>query len=177
MADTETIRNAFERNKKALTLRPAIGQYTTKTKISVRDGTTCDVEHGDWKFVVDVGTAQGGNNAGPGPGILERAALGSCLAMGYVTWAAHLGVPIDHLEVEVECDVDARPMYGIVDRPAGFVAMRYRVKIQSPATEEEILQVLDAADARSPVLDDFRRPIPVEREVIWLSKTQETHET
>jgi uncharacterized OsmC-like protein len=165
MSDPATIRTAYERSAKAVSLKPAIGQYTAVTKIRVRDGTTCDIEHGDWKFTADVGTQQGGNNAGPGPGILERAALGSCLAIGYATWAALLEVPIAGLEVEVESDVDARGMFGTGDVPPGFSAIRYRVSITSPASREEILHVLDEADRHSPVLDDFRRPIPIERVV------------
>lgn len=165
MADPETIRTAFERNRKALTLRPSIGQKTAVTTVRVRDGTTCEIESAHWKFTVDVGTEAGGNDAGPGPGILERAALGSCLAIGYATWAARYDVPIEHLEIEVETDFDAGGQFGIGDRPPGFDAIRYRVKIQSPAPEADIRRVLDAADEHSPVRDDFRRAIPVEREV------------
>lgn len=165
MADQETIRTAFERNKKALELRPSKAKGTAVTKVRVRDGTTCEIESAHWKFTADVGTAQGGNDAGPGPGIFERAALGSCLAIGYVTWGAYLGVPIEHVEIEVESDFDARAQFGIGDEPPGFKALRYRVWIESPASEEEILKVLDAADKHSPVRDDFARAIPIEREV------------
>lgn len=165
MATPETIREAFERSARAVTLRPSVGRYTTVTKVRLRDGTTCDVEHGDWRFTCDVGPSQGGNDAGPGPGILQRAALGSCLAIGYSLWAAQLQVPIEHLEVEVEADVDARGMYGVADVPPGYAALRYRVTVQSPASEEDVRRVLDAADTHSPVLDDFRRPLAVEREV------------
>lgn len=165
MADTETIRTAFERNKKALELRPSKGQSTAVTKVRVRDGTTCEIESAHWKFTADVGEAAGGNDAGPGPGILERAALGSCLAIGYVTWGAYLGVPIEHVEIQVEGDLDARGQFGIGDEPPGFKALRYRVTIESPAPEEDIRRVLDEADAHSPVRDDFARAIPIEREV------------
>lgn len=165
MAEPKTIRRAFERNARAVRLRPSIAQSTAVTKIRLRDGTTCDIESGNWKFTADVGKESGGNNAGPGPGILERAALGSCLAVGYATWAACLDVPIESLEIEVETDFDARGMLAVEDRPPGFTEIRYRVIIGSPADEAEILRVLDKADACSPVRDDFSRAIPVKREV------------
>ena len=38
--------------------------------------------------------------------MLGRGALGSCLAMGYMMWAAKLGVPIAGLEVEVQGEMD-----------------------------------------------------------------------
>jgi uncharacterized OsmC-like protein len=165
MADPHTIRTAFERSVRAMSLRPSIAAKTASTRITVRDGTTCDVENGAWRFTADVGRDAGGNDAGPGPGVLMRAALGSCLAIGYATWAAVRGVPIDSLEVEVETDGDARAQFGLADEPPGYRAVRCRVRVSSPAPEEEVLRVLDEADARSPVLDDFRRPLPVSREV------------
>ncbi|NGP88511.1 OsmC family protein [Fodinibius halophilus] len=166
MADPQTIKGAFERNRKAVKLRPSAAKSTATTKVRLRDGTTCEVKHKHWKFKVDIGEAEGGNDAGPGPGILERGALGSCLAIGYSQRAAVLGIPIDNIEVEVESDFDARGMLYLDDeRPPGFEALRYIVHIESPASEDEIMRVIEETDKHSPVLDDFSRAIPIEREV------------
>lgn len=165
MADSKTIRKAFKRNKKALEKKPSIGQGTASTKIRVKNGTTCEITASGKKLVCDIGTEQGGNDAGPGPGILERGALGSCLAMGYSMWAAHLGITIDSIEVEVESDFDARGMFGVTKDPPGFKELRYNVTIESAASEEEIRELIEKADAHSPVLDDFSRPIPVKRTI------------
>lgn len=170
MADAKTIKKTFERNRQLLTIKPSKGQYTTTTKIRLYDGTTCEIEHKHWKFKADVGKTEAGNDRGPGPGILERAALGSCLAIGYSKWAAYLDVPINNLEVEVIGDVDARGAYGIDDVTPGYKALRYRVLIDSPAPEEAIREVIEKADAHSPVLESFKRPIPVDREVEINSK-------
>src|SRR5699024_3312349 len=175
MADTKTIKEAFERNKKAVKLRPSAGKSSGKSTIRVRDGTTCEIEGSGWNLTADIGTEEGGNNAGPGPGVLERAALGSCLAMGYVQMAAVMEVPVDTIEVEVETDLDARGMFGIEEQPPGVTTIRYTVHIESPASEAEIQKVIDAGDNHSPVLDDFRRSIPVKREItIMQTKTSET---
>lgn len=165
MANPKTIKEAFERNKKAVELRPSAGQSTGSSTIRVKDGTTCEIEGSGWNLTADIGTESGGNNAGPGPGALERAALGSCLAMGYAQQAALMEVPVEKIEVEVETDFDARGMFGIKEQPPGFTAIRYTVFIQSPASEAEIQEVIDAGDKHSPVLDDFKRPIPVKREI------------
>jgi len=165
MSDPQTLKRSFERNRKALALKPSIGQYTTVTKISLCNGTTCEVEHGDWKFTCDVGTKQGGNNAGPGPSVLQRAALGSCLAIGYSTWAAVLNIPIHSLEIEVEADVDARGQFDVDDTPPGYKNLRYHVFIDSPASRKDILHMIEKADTCSPVLDDFIHPLKVSREV------------
>lgn len=166
MAKPEVIKSAFERNKRALELRPSIGKSTARTTVRIRNGTTCEIESGSKKLVCDVGTDAGGNDAGPGPGILERGALGSCLAIGYATWAAYLDIPVHNIEVEIESDFDARGQFGITEGEPGFNELRYRVTIDSPAPEEQVRQLIEKADAHSPVLDDFRRPIPVKREIL-----------
>lgn len=165
MAAPEVLRETYERNADAIALRPSVGMSTGRTTVRLRDGKTCEVQNGPWKFTTDVSTDQGGNDEGPGPGVLERAALGSCLAMGYSQWAALLEVPVDNITVEVESDFDARGMFGIDDQPPGFTCLRYRVTIESPAPTADVEEVIDEADAHSPVLDDFQRPLPVERDV------------
>jgi len=165
MADPETIKKAFERNQKAIKLRPSLAKSKATTKVCLTDGTTCQVEHKHWNFKVDIGKSEGGNDAGPGPGILERGALGSCLAIAYSQRAAILGIPITRLEIDVESEFDARGMLYLSDDPPGFESLRYKVYIESPAPEEKIRDLIEEADKHSPVLDDFRRALPVESEI------------
>jgi uncharacterized OsmC-like protein len=136
----------------------------------VREGTTCEITASGKKLICDVGIDTGGNDAGPGPGILERGALGSCLAIGYATWAAYLEIPIDSIEVNIESDYDASGQFGVGNDPPGFKELRYKVLIESQASKEKIRKLIEKADAHSPVLDDFRRPIPIKREINIKSK-------
>jgi uncharacterized OsmC-like protein len=163
MTDHVTIREAFARNARIVTTRPAVAQKTYVTRVHIRDGLTCAIEDGPWTLTADLSTTAGGNAAGPTPGTLARAALGSCLAMSYVMWAAQLNVPLRQIAVEVQADTDLRGMYGADDIPAGYSAVRYVVSIQSPAAQEAILRVLDIAEAHSPYVDVFRRPQVLQR--------------
>ncbi|NBC02579.1 MAG: hypothetical protein GVY20_02635, partial [Bacteroidetes bacterium] len=61
MADTKTIKKAFDRNQKALEKRPSIGKRTATTKVRVREGTTCEITASGKKLICDVGTEMGGN--------------------------------------------------------------------------------------------------------------------
>jgi hypothetical protein len=81
-------------------------------------------------------------------------------------WAARLGVPIDALEVEVQADYDTRGELGVSDdvRP-GYLAMRYIVTVDSPASAEDIMRVLDTADRYSSWRDDISNGVPLTREV------------
>ncbi|HVS03145.1 MAG TPA: OsmC family protein [Thermoanaerobaculia bacterium] len=161
----ERIRVAFERNQKALRLRPGVGRGTATTRVRVTEGLICDVEEGPWRLTVDMGDKHGGTGAGPNPGVLGRAALGSCLAIGYQTWAAHLGVPIEALEVEVQADYDGGGTYATADVPAGYLQVRCAVTVTSPAPDAEVMRVLDEADAHSSYRDVFARAHDVRREV------------
>ena len=113
MGSMDGIRAACERTASALTARPAIGQKTFVTRVLVHDGLTCDIEEGPWHLTADLPRQLGGQAAGPTPGTFGRAALGSCLAICYVMWAARLGVPLTNVAVEVHADADTRGLLGI----------------------------------------------------------------
>ena len=165
MTDMARIRTAFERNANTVARRPAAGQKTYVTTARVRHGLTCDIEEGPWRLTADLTATCGGNGAGPTPGTLGRAALGSCLAISYMLWAARLGIPLAQVAVEVHADADARGLYGVDDVPAGYTSVRYVVSLSSPASHEEILHVLDTAEAHSPYMDVFRRAYTLQRSV------------
>jgi uncharacterized OsmC-like protein len=166
MADAKELKTITERNARAMELRPSVGQGTATTTVRVRDGLTCDIEDGGWQFVCDESKGDGGAGLGPDVGVLARAALGSCLAQGYVIWAARLDTPLDSVEVVVEADYDARGMFGVDDAvPPGWGAVRYTAFISSPAPDDRVRELVETADRHSPVLDDFRRALSVTGEV------------
>ena len=154
---TERIKTAWERNGRAIELRPAVGQKTAVTKTRLIDGLHVETEEGRWKLVSDGSEKSGGTAAGPDPGFVVRAALGNCFAMGYVTWAAYLGVPIEAIEIEMHADFDVRGQHAAEGIPPGFSEIRYHVRIQSSAPEADVRRVIDTADQASMVGDVFRR--------------------
>lgn len=176
MRDSKTLKKAYDRVRTLVRKKPEIGRKTVSTKVRLIEGTTCEVVHKEWTFKVDIGEAEGGNNAGPGPGLLQRGALGSCLAIGYVQQAAVMGVPIDNIEVEVQADKDLQGRFGLNDSPPGSQAIRYNIMIESPAKEDEIHKVIDEADRLSPILDDIKRAIPVSRDINIVSTETQTKE-
>lgn len=166
MEGDEKVRVAIERNVKAVSLRPSVGQGTAVTRVRLRPGLACEVEEGSWRLSVGMTDKYGGTNAGPNPGVFGRTALGSCLAIGYAMWAARLGVPLDALEVEVQADYDVRGELGVADEVTpGYGEVRYIVTVESPAQEADVLRVLDTADRYSSYRDVFARAVPVRREV------------
>jgi uncharacterized OsmC-like protein len=162
----EHIREALERNIKAVTLRPAIARNTARTSVRLKPGLECELTEGPWTLTVAMSRKLGGTQAGPNPGTLGRGALGTCLALGYAMWAARLGVALDALEVEVEAEYDSRGELGLSDDvPPGYTQVRYIVSVTSCAPEEDVRRVLDTADKYSPYRDVFARAHDVRREV------------
>jgi len=165
MKTSETIKEAFERKEKAMRRKPSIGLGGVTTKIRVTDGTTCEITEGDWKLTADMSEKSGGKNKGPTPGTYGRAAFGSCLAISYILYASRMNVPIENLEVEVQVDYDARGMYGFENVRPGYTEVRYLVQVESPASEEQLMEVLDRAEKHSSYLDVFANETPVKRTV------------
>jgi len=165
MAPTEQIKSSFERNSKAIAMRPSVGQGTARTRVTLRDGLTCDAEDGAWKLVVDASPKSGGDGRGPDPGVYGRTALGSCLAIAYTMWAARRDITFTSLQVDVEADYDSGGWHGVTDAPPGYRQVRYMVTVESDAPEADVLQSLDEADAHCPYLDVFARAIDVRRAV------------
>ncbi len=154
----EQIKARFERIVEALQRDPALGRGTGKTTARVAGGgLRCEVESGPWKFVADMPKTSGGTESGPTPGMYGRAALGSCLALGYAMRAARYGVAFDHIEVEVQADYDDGALFGTSDARPGYSEIRCLVTVETSAPEADVMRVLDEADRHSPYLDVFTR--------------------
>ena len=151
------IKNKFNRTRKALTLKPSIGLGTGVSKTRIINGLSCETKEGDWVFKTDMPKQLGGFASASSPGSLGRAALGSCLAIGYMMWASKLDVDIESLEVEIEADYDDGGLFDTSDSPPGYLEIRYLVRIKSPALAKDIENVLNLGDKHSPYLDVFSR--------------------
>jgi uncharacterized OsmC-like protein len=166
MNDGNNIRDSINRNVKAVSLRPSVGQGTAVTTARLGASLSCEIEDGAWKLPAGMTEKYGGSNAGPNPGVFGRAALASCLAIGYGMWAARLGINIHSLQVEVQADYDVRGELGVSDEvPPGYLAVRYLVSVESDATQDEIMNLLNTADKHSSWRDDYERQLPLTREV------------
>ena len=164
MADRKTIRSIAERNARTLALKPLRGFITDTTRARIVEGLRCEIEEGPWKLAADMPVKAGGEETGPTPGVLGRGALASCLAIGISMWAARFGVPIDGLEVEVQADFDVRGQLGVGNDVApGYTEVRYLISIESPASVDDLHNLVETAERHSPYLDIFSRAQPMRR--------------
>ncbi len=80
-------------------------------------------------------------------------------------WASKLEVPIDSLEVEIQADSDDGVLFGTSDNRPGYSEVRYCVRVQSSAPEEDLFRVFDEGDRHSPYLDIFANPVACNRRI------------
>ncbi len=100
-----------------------------------------------------------GTNSGPTSVELLLSALGHCLASGWATYGAHMGIPVERLRVEVEGDIDlqgmlALPEPGVV--PPGFQEIRATYYVKSPAPREQLEQLAKMSEDLSPTRHSLR---------------------
>lgn len=166
MSNLDQIKTAMGGIIEAVTERPSIGQKTDVMQIDLAPNGCCSIRDGDATMTIDLSEEYGGGGTTSSAGFHVRAALGACLAQGYHVWAAVLGVPINHLSIELQADFDMRGNLGIdKDIPRSYTAIRYVVNIDSPAPRAKVEELIDKGDDIDWVRDVFARAIPLEREL------------
>ena len=168
----DEIGSLLERNAKAVSLRPSVGQFTGHTHVKLNQGLACEITDGAWKLTVGVGEKSGGTNAGPSPECWGAVPSARVSRWGMRCGPAGSASVIDSIEVDVEADYDARGELGISDDiPPGYSEVRYTVAVSSPASEEDVRRVIDTADRYSPYRDVFARATNLRREVRFTPTT------
>lgn len=103
-----------------------------------------------------------GTNKGPKPSELLLAALAACQEVTWRLYADSMGIRIDGISIELRGTQDLRGFMGVDEAvPAGFVKIEGDVRIDSPASREELAELQRVVDAHCPVLDDLVRSVPV----------------
>ena len=123
---------------------------------------------GSWSVTIDMPSALGGAGTAPSPGWLRRAAQAACEATMIAIRAAQEGLVLDSLEVVVGSISDDRGMLGVVEGVhAGPSESSARVTISArEASAEKLRQVIEWAEAHSPVTDALCRAVPHRLQVV-----------
>jgi uncharacterized OsmC-like protein len=107
-----------------------------------------------------------GNDRGPNPVEYVLTALAGCLTSSLVYHAAARGIAIEEVESHLEGDLDLRGFLGISEAVRnGYESIRVSFKIKADATEEQLKELVQLAQERSPVFDIVSHPVPVSVEL------------
>jgi uncharacterized OsmC-like protein len=156
------VAKALARLEAALEQRRDFGRVTSRSTTTLVQGLRCSTAEGVHVMSTDLPAALGGEGTAPSPSCLIRAALGSCLAMGYRLRAARRGIQLGAIRVVVESDSE---ISGLVlgESPPGFSELRVHVEIETDELPEVVRQLIDEADRRSPMLDVVQQSNHVRR--------------
>ena len=164
----ESIRSAIEGASRHLSEHPDAAFDTDAAATAVHEeGLRFRVEGPKGALTSDMAKSVGGDATAPTPAWLLRAALASCDASLVAMEAARDGVELTDLEVTVDSDSDFRGILG-VDDSVNPGPLRLRVRIQVAAnntTEDELREIVQRAESRSPVRDVVARAIPMTTEI------------
>jgi uncharacterized OsmC-like protein len=145
---------------------PARAGVTLRVQTELTEGMRCGTTSRGHTIVVDEPRSFGGGDTAQSPVELLLTSLATCQAVTYRLWAAELGVALDKVTVEAEGDIDLRGYLGLTDDvPAGYGAVRLRVRLEGPESAERYRELAEEADRHCPVLDALTRPLPVVREL------------
>jgi len=103
-----------------------------------------------------------GEDNGPNATEALLYALASCLNTTFMYHAAAHRVKIERLELELEGDLDLRGVAGLAQEVRnGFQEIRVRMHAEGDAPREELEQLCQLAQQRSPVFDMVTHATPV----------------
>ena len=118
-------------------------------------------EHG---FVVENGEHQIllGEDQGPNPVEYVLHALAGCLTTSLVYHAAARGYKITEVESTLEGDLDLHGVLAMDEKVRnGYKNIQVNFKVKGDVPEETLRELVDLAQARSPVFDIVSNPVPV----------------
>lgn len=162
----------------AVKQQPGLARATFRSRTTWRSGFQNEAEIGDYRqaggnvergrrFYLQGDHPEGllGRNNAPAAVETLVAAVGGCIAGGWATFGAAMGIPVERLELDLEGDIDLQGFMGLGDnvRP-GLERIRGKIYVKSPATDEQLQQLKEMAESHSPVVDSLR--VPVEAELV-----------
>ncbi len=145
---------------------PEKGKFTFKTNTVWQDGSVSKTRARDFEIKTDEPEALGGKDTGIDPIELLLSSVASCVALGFTTQAAKKGIDINAFNIETEGDIDVRGYLGIEGARPGFSNIRYTINVDSDASEEELREVLRAAEQTSPMFDNVSSGVHIESELV-----------
>jgi uncharacterized OsmC-like protein len=148
---------------------PSSSRITLKATGSETDTPiACSVEVGQKLIAAQAHSGVGGPGTAACSGDLLLGALAACAQLTCQLVAVAMGIPIEHIRVEVEGDMDLSGTLGISKEvPVGFQNIRANFKISAPrAAPEQLAALKEKTEQYCVVMRTLTEPPPVETS--WL---------
>ena len=146
-----------------------VGDFFGATEVQTREG-----------FVVDNAEHQIllGEDQSPNPVEYVLYALAGCLTTSLVFHASARGYAITEVESTLEGDLDLHGFLGMDEQVRnGYKNIRVTMKVKGDIPEEAVKELVELAQARSPVFDIVTNPVPVSVEVEVYTRREDNRAT
>jgi len=159
----QSVKAAIQQTAAAVEAEASAGmvkyQATTKWQEDVR--CTANVRDFD-TMIIDEPAAFGGADAAMSPADVVLVALGTCQEIMYAALASAMDIQLDECKVDVTADLNLKGLMGMdPEVPPGLLAMDYHVHLKSPASDEELKNLIDVVERQCPLLDTLTRDVKV----------------
>ena len=123
----------------------------------------CSVEVGQRLVEAQAHSGVGGAGTAACSGDLLLGALAACAQLTCQLVATAMGIPVEHIEVNVEGDMDLRGTLGISrDVPVGFEDIHATFDIKAPqATPEQLAALKEKTEQYCVVMQTLLQPPPI----------------
>ena len=92
-------------------------------------------------------------------------ALAGCVTTTFVLHAAARGIRIEEISTELDGDIDVQGLIGLNDTVTpGYQEIRIKMHVRADCQDEQLEDLLQYAQAHSPVCNTVCRPVPVKVE-------------
>ncbi len=160
-----TVKQAIDSLGEAISQNPKTAQLKYRAEVIWNGDVHCTSTIRNLPPVpVDEPAAFGGGDAAQSPGDLILTALGSCQGIMYAALASAMGIELTSCKIKLSGNLDLHGLFGMgADKgiPPGFQDIEFESIIESPASDEELKQLVDAVEAQCPILDTLVRSISV----------------
>ena len=161
-----TFKRVFEHKREILRNRPDKTRAAVHADSRLVEAFRSHVRVRDFEVVVDQPENMASTDRGPRPSEYVLAALAACHEVTYRLYADALGIDLKDVAVSVTGVSDARGFFALdEDVPAGFSEVHGTISIDSDASDEDIERLRQAVNRHCPVLDDLRKPVPVDLQI------------
>ncbi len=140
---------------------PEKAKFTFKTETVWEDGSVSKTRARSFEIKTDEPEPLGGKDSGIDPIELLLGSVASCVSIGFATQAAKRGIDLKDFKIETEGDIDVRGYLGIEGARPGFSNIRYTIKVDSSASEEELKDILRTVEKTSPMFDNVSNGVSI----------------
>ena len=149
----------FEKNPDAALLKPKVTASMKDDKVVFKAGR--------FTWEEDLPPVLGGADAAPGPVHHLLGALAGCgAALVKDTLAPMTETQVDSVDVDVQCELDVKGIYGMVNATADIKNVSFVMTIHSNDDPEKIKKMFELWKQRAPVFLCFEKSVPVSTKLV-----------